>query len=122
MGYGVAEYPFSAALRTIRQANTLDNSPQDKAIKLCPKPTVSYMQEAAQQVVPERQSRVDSNPRFILITEWNRYFPWPPLGGMRSLRFRCETNGFEKAFKKVGSRVLVDADEFWRVVDERGAR
>jgi hypothetical protein len=55
--------------------------------------------------------------RFIPITKWNKYFDWPPPGGMRHLRFHCETNGFKKAFVCVGGRVLVDAEVFWRIVE-----
>jgi hypothetical protein len=60
--------------------------------------------------------------RFIPITSWNDHYDWPPLGGMRHLRFHSATNGFEKAFKRVGGRVLVDADAFWRIVEAQDAR
>lgn len=59
----------------------------------------------------------DSPTRLIPITQWNEHHPWPPAGGMRHLRFFCKTNGFESAFKKVGTRVLVDEREFFRCVE-----
>jgi hypothetical protein len=54
--------------------------------------------------------------RFIPLNKWNQHFDWPPLGGLRHLRFHCETNGFKKAFVRVGGRVLVDVPVFWDIV------
>lgn len=55
--------------------------------------------------------------RLIPITQWNDSHPWPPAGGMRHLRFHCESNGFKTAFKKIGARVLVDEQEFFRCIE-----
>jgi len=33
---------------------------------------------------------------------------------LRNIRSRCKENGFETAFIKVGKRVLIDVEEFWR--------
>jgi hypothetical protein len=62
------------------------------------------------------------HPRFVPIAQWGVYFDWPPPGGLRHLRFNCQTNGFKAAFKKVGSRVLVDSQVFWKIVEEEGER
>jgi len=38
-----------------------------------------------------------------------------------SVRYKIrnkETNGFKSAFKKVGKRVLIDANEFWDIIEE----
>ena len=59
--------------------------------------------------------------RFIPVTKWNQHFDWPPPGGLRHLRFHCETNGFKKAFVCVGGRVLVDAQVFWCIVEGKGS-
>ena len=64
----------------------------------------------------------ETSPRLIPITQWNEYHPWPPAGGMRHLRFYCESNGFAPAFKKVGARVLVDEAEFFRCVERTSAQ
>ncbi|HRY14694.1 MAG TPA: hypothetical protein P5330_02330 [Candidatus Competibacteraceae bacterium] len=55
--------------------------------------------------------------RLIPLTEWHKHHPWPPHGGLRHLCFFKETNGFARAFKKVGRRVLIDEAEFFRCVD-----
>jgi len=53
----------------------------------------------------------------ITVSDWNKHHEWPPVGGMRHLIFNKSTNGFEAAFKKVGSRVLIDEAEFFRCIE-----
>lgn len=57
--------------------------------------------------------------KLIPVTQWNDYHPWPPIGGMRYLVFNSKTNGFQSAFKRVGSRVLVDEAEFFACVERQ---
>jgi hypothetical protein len=57
--------------------------------------------------------------RIIPVTEWHKYYCWPPLGGLRHLIFNAKTNGFDSAFKRVGRRILVDETEFWAIVDRQ---
>ena len=70
--------------------------------------------------VPATDSR--TTRRLIPITRWNDYHPWPPAGGMRHLRFHCDSNGYANAFVKVGNRVLVDEREFFACVDRANGR
>ena len=60
-----------------------------------------------------------SPPEYVTIPDWNKHYPWPPLAGMRHLRFHGNTNGFAPAFKKVGSRVLVHVPTFWAIVEKK---
>lgn len=57
--------------------------------------------------------------RMIPLTEWNNFHTWPPIGGLRHLVFNEKTNGFANAFKRVGRRILVDEDEFFKIVRSR---
>jgi hypothetical protein len=57
--------------------------------------------------------------RLIPVPEWNQHHSWPPQGGLRHLIFNQQTNGFAKAFKRVGRRVLVDEAEFFACVDRQ---
>lgn len=41
-----------------------------------------------------------------------------PTGGMRHLIFNRGENGYETAFKFMGRKVLIDVDEFFRIIDE----
>lgn len=59
---------------------------------------------------------------FIPITDWDKKYAYPSLGGMRyRYRFR-KGMGYEKAFFKEGKRVFVRANEFWDRFEKRGER
>jgi hypothetical protein len=57
--------------------------------------------------------------RLIPVTKWNDYHPWPGQGGLRHLIFHAERNGFAKAFKRVGRRVLIDEEAFFKCINEK---
>lgn len=57
--------------------------------------------------------------RLIPLTKWPKFHPWPSVAGLRHLRFYEASNGFAGVFVKVGKRVLVDEDAFFRAA--RGA-
>ena len=63
------------------------------------------------------QQQNQSSTRLIPVPEWNQHHSWPPQGGLRHLIFNEETNGFKKAFKRVGRRVLIDERTFFECVD-----
>lgn len=65
---------------------------------------------------------MSNESRLIPVPEWNDFHPWPPQGGLRHLIFHAETNGFAKAFKRVGRRVLVDEAEFFAAVERQQVR
>lgn len=54
--------------------------------------------------------------RLIPVPEWSSHHSWPPIGGLRHLIFNKETNGFKKAFKRVGRRILVDESAFFECI------
>lgn len=58
--------------------------------------------------------------RYITVPDWNKHHEWPPLGGLRNLIFHKDTNGFAKAVKKVGKRVLIDEAAFFEWVANNG--
>lgn len=60
--------------------------------------------------------------RYIPVTKWNEYHPWPPIGGLRNLIFHKDKNGFDKAVKKVGKRVLIDEAEFFEWVEKNNGK
>ena len=57
--------------------------------------------------------------RLIPLTAWPQFHPWPSVSGLRHLRFYCASNGFAKAFKTVGRRVLVDENEFFAAIERQ---
>lgn len=59
--------------------------------------------------------------RIIPVTEWNKHHSWPPIGGLRHLIFHAEENGFKKAIKRAGRRVLIDEKAFFEWLEETNA-
>ena len=57
------------------------------------------------------------NRRLIPVTEWRKYHPWPSVAGLRHLIFHERSNGFSVCVRRVGKRVLIDEEEFFRWVD-----
>jgi len=55
--------------------------------------------------------------KFITVPDWSKHHSWPPYGGLRHLIHEKDSNGFASAFKKVGSRILIDEDEFFRCIE-----
>ncbi len=40
------------------------------------------------------------------------------IGGLRHIIFHANTNGFKTAIKRIGSRVLIDEQEFFKCVEK----
>lgn len=57
--------------------------------------------------------------RLISCADWPKYHPWPPIGGLRYLIFNAKKLGFEKVFKRVGRRILIDERKFFEFVEEK---
>lgn len=55
--------------------------------------------------------------RIIPLTRWNEYHVWPPQGGLRHLVFHAEKNGFNKVIIRVGRRVLIDENAFFKYIE-----
>ncbi len=55
--------------------------------------------------------------RYLTVKDWIKNHPWPPIGGLRSLIFNKDKNGFSKVVKKVGRTVLIDEKAFFIWVD-----
>ncbi|MBP6733932.1 MAG: hypothetical protein KAX51_07230 [Chromatiaceae bacterium] len=73
--------------------------------------------------VPVTAPTVPAAPRSLIpVTRWPEYHPWPTKAGLRALVFNADTNGFHRAFLKVGGRVLVDEVEFFAAIEEIAAR
>lgn len=57
--------------------------------------------------------------RLIPVPDWKKYHEWPPIGGLRHLIFNEKTNGFNKVIKRVGRRILIDEQAFFKWVEEQ---
>lgn len=58
--------------------------------------------------------------RYIPVTKWSEFHPWPPVGGLRHLIFNSSANGFDKCVKRIGRRVLIDETAFREWVKNNG--
>jgi hypothetical protein len=54
--------------------------------------------------------------RYIPITKWPEYHPYPTVSGLRYLRFHQDELGYSSAFLKLNKRILVDEREFFRIL------
>lgn len=60
--------------------------------------------------------------KLILLTKWNDHHDWPSQGGLRYLYFNKSTNGFDKAFRKAGGRILVIESAFFDCIDAQNLK
>lgn len=60
--------------------------------------------------------------RVIPLTDWNKYHPWPPTGGLRHLVFHSDKNGFKEVIRRAGRRVLIDEVAFFEWVETNNAK
>lgn len=44
---------------------------------------------------------------------------WITINVLKRLRQECEKNGFKSCFFKIGKRVLIDVNEFWKIVEKK---
>jgi len=63
-----------------------------------------------------------SQAKLITVTDWGKYHSWPPIGGLRHLIFHEKSNGFDKVIRRVGRRVLIDEQAFFKWVSENGGQ
>lgn len=58
--------------------------------------------------------------RLFTVPQWNLHHTWPTLGGLRSLIFHADENGFRTVIRKVRGRILIDEQAFFTWVDAEG--
>ena len=63
-----------------------------------------------------------SAPQLFTIHQFCAKHAWATVGGVRWQRFNSATNGFASAFLTIGTRVLVDEVEYFRIVAEQNGR
>jgi hypothetical protein len=58
------------------------------------------------------------NIRLIPVTQWNNYHTYPTIGALRALIFNADKNGFNKVIRRIGGRVLLHEQAFFKWVEE----
>ncbi len=56
-------------------------------------------------------------PRLFTVKEWVRVHGTPAEGGLRRLIFSASQNGFDKCVRRIGRRVLIHEDEFFKWIE-----
>lgn len=56
-------------------------------------------------------------PTHILVTDWSKHHSYPPIATLRCLIFNAKSNGFDSVVRRVGRRVLMDEDEYFKWVE-----
>jgi len=57
--------------------------------------------------------------RLLTVSQWNKFHAWPTPGGLRHLIFYASANGFERALRRAGRRILIDENEFFDWLDQQ---
>ena len=57
--------------------------------------------------------------RLIPVTKWPLHHEWPSVSGLRWLIFNAKRNGFDAVVRRVGGRVLLDEQAFFKWIDDR---
>lgn len=63
----------------------------------------------------------ENRTRFIPLSDWPRFHPWPKIGGLRHLVFNAKSNNFNKVIVRAGRRVLIDENAFFDWLSEHRA-
>lgn len=62
----------------------------------------------------EPKAALKDGKRFLTVKQFTSEHPWPNEGGMRHIIFNQKPFKAQSCFKKVGRRVLVDEEEFFK--------
>lgn len=55
--------------------------------------------------------------RYIPVSKWEKYHPWPTVPGLRKYIRNKKKYGFEKVIVEVNKRLLVDENAFYEWVE-----
>lgn len=64
----------------------------------------------------------ESNRRYIPLTRWPDYHPYPSVSSLRSLVFHSDTNGFDKVIRRIGKRILLDEAAWFEWVEAQNSK
>ena len=56
--------------------------------------------------------------KLIPVTKWNDFHIWPTEAGLRYYIFNAEFNGFDQVIRRVGRRILIDENAFFKWTEQ----
>ena len=60
--------------------------------------------------------------KLIPVTKWNEFHVWPTEAALRFYIFNAEFNGFDKVIKRIGRRILIDEEAFFKWTEEKNSK
>ena len=60
------------------------------------------------------------NCGLIPVSKWNDFHPYPTVKSLRQIIFFKKKNGFAKVLRKIGGRLYIVENEFFKWVEETG--
>lgn len=57
--------------------------------------------------------------RYIGLTDWPKYHPWPKVGGLRNLMVKAKSTGFDKVIRKIGGKIVISEKDFFEWIDSK---
>lgn len=64
-------------------------------------------------------TELQNKTRYIPLTRWGDFHPYPSTSALRSLVFNAKTNGFDKVIRRIGKRILIDETAWFEYVDNQ---
>lgn len=83
------------------------------------KPKRESLSDSSMHGIEQLKAVEQPGNRFIPLTKWEDYHPWPTTAGLRHLVFFSDTNGFNSCIKRIGSRVIIDEKAFFAWVQKQ---
>ena len=57
--------------------------------------------------------------RLIPLTKWTEFHTWPTAAALRYYVFNGDFNGFNTVYKRIGRRILIDEEAFFRWIEQK---
>lgn len=102
---------WDKSIQIMKDITSLMELMKQRKIQNITKESLNHLQ------VKEALSEAQRKDRLIPVTKWNDYYDYPSTNGLRNLIFHEHQNGFNKVVRRIGGRVLIKEDEFFKWVE-----
>ena len=65
------------------------------------------------------EEKTPKTRKLSTVRHFSQAHPAFPEGGLRYLIFHAEKNGFAKCIRRIGSKVLLDEEIFFQIIEEQ---
>lgn len=85
---------------------------EDEIIKL--KESIIEMTKIIERFIEKNNIDV---PRMIPLSRWEEFHSYPSMGAMRNIIFHEKTNGADQWIRRIGRKIFVNEQEFFKWVN-----